>query len=387
MIRRGIMVGTNQPVEVTAEQGVIKDIRPYKTDTEERLPWISPGWIDLQVNGSGGFDLNGEAITFEDIDGVTKSLHTQGVTSYLPTIITGSHERMRRAAAAIAEYRRQSPLGASIAGIHLEGPYISSQDGSRGAHPREYVRDPDWEEFQRLQEAAEGLIKMVTMAPEREGAIQFIEKLVETGVVVAIGHTAADEKELDAAVRAGASVSTHLGNGSQVLLPRHPNYIWSQLADDRLWATFIPDGHHLSPAVLKAMTRVKGKKTIFVSDCTMFSAMPPGEYASLIGGRVVLTETGLLHTAENPNILAGSALSLATGVVNAVKFTDLDFAEAIEAITIRPATAMGWSHLGRLEVGSPANFTVFTYDKDKGQDLIIQETVVKGVSVFQHRGK
>lgn len=383
MVWRGKIATTNEVVEIGAEQGIITSVRKMDSNQGEKLPWISAGWIDLQVNGYGGYDLNGATTTLDDIEGVTKALHAQGVTTYLPTVITGSFERIAQAVTAIAQYCRDSHYAKdSILGIHLEGPYVSSVDGSRGAHPREHTRDPNWDEFRRLQDAARGLIRMVTLAPERVGSVPFIEKLTEQGIVVAIGHTMATEQELDAAVRAGAKLCTHLGNGSQPLLPRHPNYIWNQLADDRLWATFIPDGHHLSPNVLKAMVRVKREKSIFVSDCTQFGDMAPGEYTSLIGGKVVLTEAGLLHTAENHNILAGSATSLARGVVNAVKYTDFGLAEVLDAITIRPATVMNEPKVGRLKVGSPAHLTLFDYDREQ-DTLTIQETVVAGASMYR----
>lgn len=386
MVWCGKIAGTNQAVEITAHQGMITSVRKIDQKQADNLPWISAGWIDLQVNGYGGYDLNGTATTLEDIEGVTRALHEQGVTTYLPTIITGHYDRMHQAVATIAQYCRESRYASdSIIGIHLEGPYLSSEDGSRGAHPREHTKDPDWDEFQRLQDAAQGLIRVVTLAPERVGSVRFIEKLTERSIVVALGHTMATEQELDAAIRAGATLSTHLGNGSQPVLPRHPNYIWSQLADDRLWATFIPDGHHLSPDVLKAMTRVKRDKTIFVSDCTQFGGMEPGEYTSLIGGKVVLTETGLLHTAENPRILAGSATSLAMAIVNVTKYTDLDLAEVLDAMTIRPATVMQEPAMGRLEEGYPAHLTLFHFDQGQSHRVTIQETVVSGVSVFRGR--
>ncbi|SDM82795.1 N-acetylglucosamine-6-phosphate deacetylase [Paenibacillus sp. yr247] len=145
----------------------------------------------------------------------------------------------------------------SVIGIHLEGPYVSEEDGPRGAHDKAYVRDPDWEEFAQWQEASGHRIRLVTLAPERKGAIHFIKMLKEAGVAVSIGHTCASLDVLEQAVAAGATLSTHLGNASHPVLPRHPNYIWNQLAEDRLWGTFIADGHHLSPAVLKAMLRAK----------------------------------------------------------------------------------------------------------------------------------
>jgi len=386
MVWQGRQVGTGEAVQVTAKDGLIKSVEPItQISNLEELPWISPGWFDLQVNGFGGFDLNGKLTTLNDVAGTTKALHEKGVSTYLPTVITGSMERMKQALSTIAEYRYGSyPSSQAIAGIHLEGPYLSSEDGCRGAHPREFTRDPQWEEFQELQEAARGLIKMVTIAPERKGSVEFIEKLTASGVVTAIGHTMASDEELDSAIKAGATLCTHLGNGSQPMLPRHPNYIWNQLADDRLWATFVPDGHHLSPKVLKAMLRVKGKRSILVSDTTQFGGMSPGKYRSLIGGEVVLTESGRLHTIENPQILAGSAASLAEGVQNSLRYTDMDLAETIDSITVRPAQIMAMEQsLGVIEPGKQANLTMFYLDEAIESLPEIVETVVAGETVYR----
>ncbi|MFC3803525.1 N-acetylglucosamine-6-phosphate deacetylase [Cohnella sp. GCM10012308] len=384
MMWKGRDAVTGQAVEVTVSQERIVDVRSAaepQTGAED-LPWISAGWIDLQVNGFGGYDLNGEMLTPEDLEGVVRALHPKGVSAFLPTIITGPIEQMRRAFGTIAGYVREGRFGSrSIVGIHMEGPYLSGEDGSRGAHPAAHIRDPDWDEFQRLQETAEGLIRMVTIAPERKGAIPFIRRLSDAGVVVAIGHTRAGAEQLEEAVQAGARVSTHLGNGSEPMLPRHPNYIWQQLADDRLWATFIPDGHHLAPPVLKAMLRVKRDKALFVSDSVRFGGMAPGAYSSPIGGQVVLQANGLLHTAANPNILAGSASSLADGIANAVRFTDLSLAEAVQAVTIRPARVMGFEALGALRPGMRADLTLFRYEPGGAVD--VTETVAAGESVYR----
>lgn len=378
---QGKLTTTGEAVEIEAVEGRIGKITPLSR-TATGLPWVSAGWIDLQVNGFGGYDLNREQTTTEDLQGVAAALHTRGVTSYMPTFITGSYERMHQAMAAVATYcRSQQPGVASVLGIHMEGPYLSSEDGSRGAHPREHTRDPDWEEFQRLQDAAEGRIRMVTLAPEREGAIPFIERLADQGVVVAIGHTMATAEQLDQAVRAGATISTHLGNGSHPMLPRHPNYIWHQLADDRLWGAFIPDGHHLAPPVLKAMIRVKGSRSVLVSDTTRFGGMAPGQYDSLIGGQVMLRPDGRLHTIANPDILAGSAASLDTGIANAVRYTDMSLAEAVESATQRPARVMNAVELGRIEPGYRANLTLFDYEETTG-DITVRETIVEGQSVY-----
>ncbi|MFS0728017.1 N-acetylglucosamine-6-phosphate deacetylase [Paenibacillus sp. 1P07SE] len=379
MYYQGRRTDNGSAVEVEIEGRRIAAIR-HLGQTLDPLPWLSPGWIDLQVNGFAGYDFNSEQVSHADIEGVTRALHSKGVAAYLPTVITGSDDRMLHALAALVAYCEAGGYGASsILGIHLEGPYLSSEDGCRGAHDRAHTRDPDWDEFLRYQETAGGRIVMVTVAPERPGSIPFIEKLAAAGIVVAIGHTMASADELDAAVRAGATLSTHLGNGSQPVLPRHPNYIWDQLADDRLWATFIPDGHHLAPHVLKAMQRVKREKTILVSDCVMFGGMQPGRYRSLIGSHVELAANGRLSMVEQPAILAGSAYSLDRGIGGALAFTDMTLAEVIAAVTVRPAAVLGQPALGRLEEGAPACFTLFDWDEEKHTIRVI-DTVTDGIS-------
>lgn len=385
MIWRGKLPHTGGPVEVEVLNGCITAVR----ELDQRLmiaglPWISSGWTDLQVNGFGGYDLNGTVTSQSDIEGVTRALHRRGVATYLPTVITGSYERMRQAMTAVSQYCESHHfMSASIIGIHMEGPYLSGEDGSRGAHPKEYVRNPDWEEFQRLQDAAGGLIRMVTLAPERDGSVPFIEKLVKAGVVVAIGHTKATGDQIDQAVHAGATVSTHLGNGSEPMMPRHPNYIWHQLAEDRLWGTFIPDGHHLAPPVLKTMLRAKRNKAVLVSDAVMFSGMAPGVYRSLIGGMVELTADGRLHTVDNPAILAGSASSLDIGIANAIRYTDMTLEEAVAAVTSRPAEVMHSTQWGQIAVGCPANLTLFDCSVE-GTGMVVRETVVAGETVYSH---
>ncbi|GGD82946.1 N-acetylglucosamine-6-phosphate deacetylase [Paenibacillus nasutitermitis] len=385
MICKGIRADTGVAVEISVDAGVLQGITPLAdlNSGTGKLPWISPGWLDLQVNGYGGYDFNAEEISFADIEGASRALHSRGVALYLPTVITGSKERMLQGLGAISSYcRSHQHAWGSIAGIHLEGPYLSGEDGCRGAHPKEQMRDPDWAEFQAFQEAADGMISLVTLAPEREGSEAFIRRLVEAGIAVAIGHTKATAVQLDRAARAGASISTHLGNGSEPLLARHPNYIWDQLADDRLWATFIPDGHHLAPSVLKSMLRAKQSKAVLVSDCVKFGGMPPGRYDSLIGGQVELHADGRLNTAANPAILAGSAYSLDLGISSVLRYTDWLLPEAVEAVTSRPAQALGRPELGKLEPGSPANLTLFEYNEVTHQ-ITIQETIVAGESVFR----
>ncbi|MDF2962258.1 MAG: N-acetylglucosamine-6-phosphate deacetylase [Paenibacillus sp.] len=362
---RGRRYDTHEAVEVEIKDGLTVSVQPVENEAE--LPWISPGWIDIQVNGYNGFDFNGEMTSVDDVTGVTESLYQKGVVAYLPTVITGSFERIKQAMTAISEAcRLHRDVNSSVIGIHLEGPYVSEEDGPRGAHDKKYVRDPDWDEFMEWQKASGYRIRLVTVAPERKGAIPFIRKLKEAGLAVSIGHTCAGLENIEQAVSAGAVLSTHLGNGAHTMLPRHPNYIWNQLAEDRLCGTFIADGHHLSPSVLKTMLRAKRDQFILVSDCVKFGGMSPGRYASVIGAEVELHPDGKLTPVHNPLILAGSAQALDTGVANAVKFAGITLTEAIDAVTLRPARVLG-IQLGRwLEPGNEAAFTLFDFPANEG---------------------
>lgn len=203
----------------------------------------------------------------------------KGCHYLLSTVITNSDKKISQILGAISEACRKDPLAdRCIRGIHLEGPFISSEDGPRGAHGKSFVTSPNWELFQRWQEAAEGRIAFVTMSPEWPEADAFIRRCADSGVTVSIGHTNASPDQIRSAIGAGARVSTHLGNAAHLMLPRHPNYIWEQLAADELWACMIADGFHLPESVLKVFMKVKGDKTILVSDAVYLSGLEPGRY-------------------------------------------------------------------------------------------------------------
>ena len=348
---RGRRYDTEQCIEITVENGIIQTILPVSEQTD--LPWISPGWIDLQVNGFNGFDLNDSQTTVADVVGLSKEMLSCGVTSYCPTVFTGSFERMKQALETINEACIQDEIvQKTVCGIHVEGPYLSSEDGPRGAHDRRFSRDPDEAEFMELLQAAGGNIALVTIAPERNGAIAFIRWLVDKGITVSIGHTMASNEQLKEAVAAGATMSTHLGNGSHPILPRHPNYIWDQLADDQLYAMFIGDGHHVPFQVLKVMFRAKRDQFILVSDCVKYGGMSPGRYMAISEDEVELLPNGRLQLAANPALLSGSAQSLERSIENVVQNVGISLREAIDAVTIRPANKLGLNHLGRLEIGA-----------------------------------
>jgi N-acetylglucosamine-6-phosphate deacetylase len=229
----------------------------------------------------------------------------------------------------------------------MEGPYISPEDGARGAHPREYVVAASRDDFLRRQEAAAGRIRLVTLAPEAPGAIDLIEHLVGLGIRVAIGHTAASPEQIRDAVKAGATLSTHLGNGCADQLPRHPNVLWEQLAADDLVASFIVDGHHLPPATVKAMVRAKTpERALLVSDAVSVAGCAPGTY-EVSGETVVLSDTGRVSQPGKP-WLAGSSASLDQCVANAARFTGLPFKEVLPMASTQPARYLGLQAAGRV---------------------------------------
>lgn len=344
-------------------------------------PYIAPGIVDLQINGFRGLDFNTLPVA-DDLPGrVTRELWSEGVTSYYATIITNAPDRIEACVAAIAKAcKRDADAAAGIAGIHLEGPFISPEDGPRGAHERRYVRAPEWKLFQRWQKAAGGRIKLITMSPEWPNSAPFIRRCVDSGVTVSIGHTAATVDQIRYAVAAGASMSTHLGNGCHLLLPRHPNYVWEQLAQDALAACIIADGFHLPDSVIKAVMRVKGPNAMLASDAVYLAGLKPGRYTTHIGGKVVLTEDGRLHLAKNPKLLAGSVQMLLRSVEHLIRAGLTDPGEAWEMASTRPALAMRLAAGRGLETGAPADLVVFDRELDR---ITLRQTWKGGRKVYE----
>ena len=312
-----------------------------------------PGFVDLQVNGFAGVDFGEAALTSERVLQAVAAIEKTGVTRFLPTLITSPFETWSSCARTLVRTRHPA-----IAGIHMEGPYISPEDGPRGAHPRAFVRGADVDDFRRRQDAAEGRIRLVTVAPEAPGVLPVIEHAVGSGVRVAIGHTGATAAQIADAVSAGATLSTHLGNGCAQVLPRHPNVIWEQLAEDRLLASFIVDGHHLPPATVKAMIRAKTPaRTILVTDAVGAAGMPPGRY-TLGGQEVELSAAGRVAAPGAPN-LAGSALRLDVAIGNTVRFTGLALEEVVAMASTRPAEYVGIPTAGKVVAGwDPGGFAL-----------------------------
>jgi N-acetylglucosamine-6-phosphate deacetylase len=379
----GHTIFDNKPIEITLANNRVQSIEEMASIYSKT--WISPVLVDIQVNGFAGFDLNVTIVTAEDVCDMVRALWRVGTGFLCPTVVTASFENIGNSLCAIVDACNSDlAVAHSILGIHLEGPYISAVDGPRGAHPLKHVREPDLDEFQRWQDIAEGMIRVVTLAPEKEGAIPFIEKLVATGIVVALGHTNASADDIQAAISAGAKLSTHLGNGAHALIRRHPNYIWEQLGADDLWASFIVDGHHLPPTVVKSMMRAKTlDRCVLISDATALAGMSPGTY-QFAGQSVELTTDRSVRLAGT-EYLAGSAIELARGVENSVRFAGISLKEAISLATLQPTWLLGIKN----EIGSTGSYTALNFilfewnDATCEMDLIA--TILSGQVVYQRK--
>jgi len=350
---------TGRSIRVTIEEGMILLVE--STDESSDL-WIAAGLVDLQVNGYFGLDLNGHDPSANTVSKLARVLLTTGVTSFAPTVISAPEKEIVHRLECIAEAcANDSVAAACIPFIHVEGPHISPRDGFRGAHPLDSVRPPSLSEFERWQTACNGLIGLVTLSPHFPAAEDYISALVERGVHVSLGHTDASHEQIEVAVRAGARLSTHLGNGVALQLDRHPNPLWSQLAEDRLTASFIADGHHLPAETLRAMVRAKGlDRSILVSDAVALAGMPPGHYDVPIGGRVELSLDGRL-SMEGTSTLAGAAVPLITCVGRAVQMTGLPLAEVLAMATRNPGRFA--ANRGQLLPGERADIFRFHWNE------------------------
>lgn len=344
--------------------------------TGDDTAWLAPGLIDLQVNGYCGDDLNADDLDIETVGRLARRLLANGVTTFLPTLVTASEEKIIQNLRVIAAARQGDPLlRHMIPCVHVEGPHIGAEDGPRGAHSKEHVRPPDLREFTRWQAACGNLVGMVTLSPHYEQAPEYIRELSTMGIHVSLGHTGASGDQIRAAADAGARLSTHLGNGVVNVLPRHPNLIWAQLAEDRLTATFIADGRHLPADTLTAMLRAKTvERAILISDLVAIAGLPSGEYLTPVGGRVRLDPDGRLSVAGT-NYLAGATSMLKDGIAYAAANTGFSLGDAVQMATSNPGRFAG--NRGTLRVGAVADLIRFRW-KEGAPTLSIEDVLVQG---------
>lgn len=379
----GICPESNTPITIVTEGERIAAVEPgiNRPDLGSEDLYISPGMIDLMVPGYAGTSFSSPELTDSDISTVAQHFYSHGTTHFYPLVMTSSPAVYESVLPVIAEFIDNAPQSRSILGVHMEGPYLSGQDGVCGAHPPALMHDPDFEQFKARYELASGHVAITTVAPERNGSPGFIKQATELGVKVAIGHTAASGEQINAAVSAGADMSTHLGNGAHGMIHRWDNYIFQQLADDRLWAGVIADGDHLPESNLRIWFRTKGKeRIILVSDASPQAGLASGVYKQSDMVEVRVDETGQILVNDGSGNLAGAGHLLSRGVANAFDLGEFSLADCLCLATANPARYMGLDHLGTLELGKEAS--VFLFARDIGRNLEIRHTILAGQVVY-----
>ncbi|PXX26831.1 N-acetylglucosamine-6-phosphate deacetylase [Arenibacter sp. ARW7G5Y1] len=373
----GVLYSDEGWVSLSTNTGKISGINRLDKEANVSKMYMSPGLIDVQINGFMGVDFSGPDLTVEGIRKATKALWKVGVTTYFPTIITSDFKRMKKNFAILAQAQKDPEIGASIPGFHLEGPYISPLPGFRGAHLEKYIKNPDWEEFQELQRAANNGIKLITLAPELEGAIPFIRNCVANGIIVALGHHNGSAKDIERAIDAGAKMATHLGNGCANEINRHHNPLWPQLADDRITPSIIADGFHLTKEEVRSFYKVKGpNKTILVSDALDLAGLPPGEYTR--GERTLLLTPNVVKLPKE-NVLAGAASPISACVGVIMDYTQCTLKDAIQMASTNPAELFSLNDLGEIGQGKRADLILFQLEDKK---VVIYKTFVSGELVY-----
>jgi N-acetylglucosamine-6-phosphate deacetylase len=376
---------TSAVCRLTIEDGVIARTEAAVADSDldtNTLPWIAPGFVDIQVNGYDGQEFSSADLTVEQVRTVVLRMDEFGVTGVCPTLTTNSFEALSHGVRAIAEACEQhEDVARRVIGIHVEGPYMCREDGPRGAHPLEHCQPPDWDHSSRLQEAAAGRIVLLTLSPEYDEAPEFIARAVRSGVTIALGHMSASSDQIRAAVDAGASLSTHLGNGAHGQMRRHPNYIWDQLAEDRLSASLIVDGHHLPAEVVQSFVRGKTpERCILVSDFSGLAGLPVGKYGSS-GCELEILADGRLVIAGQRQLLAGASAPIGDGIANVMAFAGVDLTTAVNMASVHPLRLLGKKPV-QLRPGDAANLTLFDYSRDTSDKLKVRATIIAGDVVY-----
>lgn len=295
--------------------------------------------LDIQVNGFAGVDFQSPGLSASELRQAVDGLSRHGVSRFFAALITDSIDSLEAKFANLEKLRSEDPVSSeTLCGYHLEGPWLSAELGYRGAHEASHMSPPSLADFERLQKAAGGNIRLVTLAPELPGSESFIRELVSAGVEVSLGHTNALDGAIDQAIDAGAKFCTHLGNGVPSELHRHDNVIQRLLSRDELIAFFIPDGIHLPPSVLKNFVRSKPLgKALFTTDCMAAAGAPPGSYSL---GNLTL-EVGEDRVVRMPGArnFAGSALCPDQGVGNVIDWLGWSEKRACEAFSTDVARA------------------------------------------------
>ena len=364
---KGITV-EGKGVEVSVECEKIKSIKTIPVTN--KLPVIGIPLVDCQNNGSLGFGYNNSSQHINKIADMVAFYRSHGVGKVLLTTTTTTPEKIIASAKALINlFSKDEDINSFYPGVFHEGIFMSKKDGWRGAHSVKWVLDPDYKIFKKINDAFENRIKMVNVAPEEPGGMKFVEKAAADGIIVSLGHACPNAEEVAEAVKRGATMVTHFGNGASPMVHRHRNPFWSFLAHDELRLGIIPDGHHLPKDLIETAIKVKGpNKLNFVSDCSSLSGKPPGAY-----GDVVLREDGYLHM-KGQEILAGAYFQLDRGVELLCEM-GWSLQDAWKQCSVIPAQIFNIP-VNSIKAGQVADFVISKYDEKNG--LVIQKVLFKG---------
>ena len=353
------------------KKGKIKSFSKEEPETYEDLGQIiAPGLVDTHIHGYHGEDIMNAKESALEI--ISKGLLEMGVTSFLPTTLTDSTERLNQACKVIGqEYK--DVTGAKVRGVFLEGPFFTEK--YKGAQNEKYMSDPDIEKLKKWKELSDGLVNKIAIAPERDGVIDFIHKANAMGVAVALGHSDASYEQAMDAVNEGANIFVHTYNGMSGLHHRNPGMVGAAMNSDAI-SELICDGHHVSPASANVLMNAKGRdKIALITDCMSAGGMADGDYK--LGEFDVIVENGTARLKEGGN-LAGSILKLKDAVKNVVDWQIADAFEAIQMASLIPAKSVGIDNVcGKLKVGFDADFIVLD------EDLDLKATYLNGEKVFE----
>lgn len=370
------VLGQFLQAQIEMENGLIKNVLAYGSkpvDKDYGEKRIVPGFIDIHTHGAYGFDTNDAQE--EGLRNWMKHIPEEGVTSILPTTITQSEEVLTAAVKNVAKVVKEGYEGAEILGIHFEGPYLDMV--FKGAQPEQYIRKPDVAQFKQYQEAANGLIKIITMACEHDEDFALTKYCFEHGVVVSIGHSGATYEEASMAVANGAKSMTHIFNGMSKFHHRAPGLVGAAMRFRDTYGEVICDGNHSTPEALNDLFMAKGRDyTIMITDALMMKGLPVGTKVPFGGNEIELYPDGSAHLTKTKG-LAGSTLHVNQGVRVLVEKAMLPFDYAINSCTLNPARLLGVDdRKGKLVAGHDADVVVLN------DDYSVEMTYIKGKEAF-----
>ena len=367
---------------IIIEKGKIMAITDKKEDfallknveiIEAKDKFVVPGYIDIHIHGGGGSDvMDGE---YEAIKQVATTHSRFGTTAFLPTTMTMSKDKIIRSLRSICEAVKKGTAGAEILGIHLEGPYINPE--KKGAQKEEDIKKISLEEFLEFNQASGNLIRLVTIAPEMPGAIDFIRWLHQQGIIVSVGHSNATYKQVQEGIQAGLSQVTHIFNAMRGLHHREPGVVGAALSSPKLIVEMIADGIHLHPIVLKMLTQIKeSEKLVLITDAMRATGFKEGTYD--LGGQEVIVTKGQARLKDGT--LAGSVLTMDKAVKNMVTKVGIPLSKAIQMASFNPAKCLGVEdRKGSLEPGKDADIVVLN------KNLETELTMVAGKVVYRRK--